>query len=205
MASVFGYEDAKRRAAYIASLLMRGKVVVLPTETVPGFFFRADDRAAIGHVCRIKGYAEGERGFALQVTGADDAAFVAVADGQAAARRIAREFWPGPVTIVIERDGRTTAFRCPDNELTLTVLGLCDCGVYGTSVNRAGEEPETDCGRIARLYANEDLAVVDAGVIAGVPTTVVRVDGREITFPRIGGVMQEEILRVIENEDRGGF
>jgi len=84
----------------ITKTLDYGGVCVLPTETVYGIASRADDSAAIDRIYAIKG-----RDFdkPLAVCVADLAAAKKLAQFNETALRLADEFWPGALTLVLPR------------------------------------------------------------------------------------------------------
>src|SRR5690606_20828637 len=97
---------------------------------------------------------------------------------------VARAFWPGPLTVVLERSGRasdavtggqhTVALRVPDHRLTLEVLRAFRGGVAAPSANRFGKVSPTTAEHVrAELGAEVDL-VLDGGPCAvGVESTIV--------------------------------
>src|SRR5690606_6427164 len=131
------------------SALAAGAVVGLPTETVYGLAADAANAAAIAEVYRIKGRPT------------DHPLIVHVLDAQAARRwarwsdaaeRLAVAFWPGPLTIVLERledapawacaGHQTIALRAPSHPVARSVMSrLAQVGITGLaapSANRFG-------------------------------------------------------------------
>ena len=145
----------------ITKTLDYGGVCVLPTETVYGIACRADDSAAIDRIYAIKG-----RDFdkPLAVCVADLAAAKKLAQFNETALRLADEFWPGALTLVLPVEtktldprcyqGSTIALRCPDIEWRESF----DSPLALTSANKSGEAAATT----AQTGLNVDV-VLDTG------------------------------------------
>src|SRR5688572_417645 len=92
------FAAAVKRAA---ELLRAGEVVALPTETVYGLAANALDAKAVAKIYEIKGRPAHNP---IIVHVADiDMAKQCVADWPASADRLAKSFWPGPLTMVLPR------------------------------------------------------------------------------------------------------
>ena len=85
--------------------LQQGFPVVVPTETVYGLAARADDRAAVERVYTIKG-RPADNPLIVHVSGLEQLPLLA-AELTPLAAALSRQFWPGPLTLVLH----TTAPR----------------------------------------------------------------------------------------------
>ena len=94
-----GREPAAVRTA--AERLAAGRLVAFPTETVYGLGARADDDAAVARIFAAKG-RPADHPLIVHVAGRDAAAHFA-AHWPASAERLARAFWPGPLTLIVPR------------------------------------------------------------------------------------------------------
>jgi len=130
----------------ISATIHQGGVCILPTETVYGIACRADDSAAIDRIYAIKG-RDFDKPLAVCVRGIEAAQKLAQFDETA--KRLADEFWPGALTLVLPvqsktldkrcYQGETIALRCPDiawRESFEIPLAL-------TSANKSGEPAAT--------------------------------------------------------------
>src|SRR3982750_2448989 len=113
-----------------AEILRRGGLVAFPTETVYGLGANALDAAAVARIFSAKGRPSYNP---LIVHVADDAAARRLAsDWPDVASRLARAFWPGPLTIVVRKrdvvpDNVTAgldsvALRVPSHPVALALL-----------------------------------------------------------------------------------
>jgi L-threonylcarbamoyladenylate synthase len=119
-------------------------------------------------------------------------------------RRLAKKFWPGPLTLVVEaspgmvegvRTGRTVAVRVADHPVAWMLTHEFGCAVTGTSANISGQLPADHPDKLsAELLANVDM-LVDAGrTRGGLPSTIVDVTGLEPVLVRAGVVSWTRVL-----------
>jgi L-threonylcarbamoyladenylate synthase len=192
---------------------LAGGVVGLPTETVYGLAADAQDARAVGRVYAAKGRPP-DHPLIVHVAGAD------ALDGWSAARsevahRLADVFWPGPLTLIVQRSHRagdfitggqaTVALRCPDHPVALACLAALAIesgdparGVAAPSANRFGRISPTRAPDVVaelgdRLDPARDL-VVDGGACAvGVESTIVDCTADPPRVLRLGAISQAEI------------
>ena len=190
-------EDVERAA----ELLRDGAVVAFPTETVYGLGARADREAAVERVYEVKQRPR-EKKAALLVTGLESARAYATPFSRAA-ERLARRFWPGPLTLVVP--GRETedfvGLRCPDCEVTLRMLELAGVPVIAPSANLTGEPPAKSAQEVLDVFDGKVAAILDGGrAELGVASTVVRVSPEGIEILREGAVPRDEVLKAAVQE-----
>ena len=197
--------DAKG-IARAAKALRDGQLVVFPTETVYGVGANALDETAVRAIFAAKGRP------------ADNPLIVHVADAAAArklarvwpdaAERLARAFWPGPLTLVLPRaEGvpdittgglDTVALRIPSHGVARLLLAAAGVPVAAPSANRSGRPSPTRM-EDARADLGDAVAVyVDGGPTeVGVESTVVALVDAEPAILRLGGLPREAIERVV--------
>ena len=174
------------------SALARGELVVLPTETVYGL--AADPRVAgaMDRLYRVKARPEGKPVTRL----AASVEQVATEAGglTPAAEKLARRFWPGPLTLVLETTGGFEGFRVPAHAVALAVLRRAGHVLAVTSANRSGAPPSRTAPDAMRSLGGCVAVALDAGASpGGVASTVVRVRGGEIEVLRPGAIPESEI------------
>ena len=168
-----------------AGLLAAGELLAFPTETVYGLGARADDDAAVGKIFALKGRPTGHPLIVHLADAGDAHAFAATLSP--VANRLIEAFWPGPLTVIVERrPGVATAaaaslptigLRCPAHAIAHSLLvaarALGVPGVAGPSANRFGRlSPTTAAAVVEELGA--DLAVLDGGPCrVGIESTIV--------------------------------
>ncbi len=157
--------------AQAAELLGAGQLVAFPTETVYGLGARADDAVAVGRIYAVKGRPADK---ALSVLVPDVMiARRAAAHWPASAERLARAFWPGPLTLVVQRaglvvdevvaGGPTVALRVPDHPTALDLLRRCPFPIAAPSANRSGKPPATSAEEVLAGFAGRIPMVLDGG------------------------------------------
>jgi len=177
--------------------IRRGKVVVIPTDTVYGFSGIVDGRHYSYHtyerICSIKGREEGKHFIQLLAKPEDIKKYTRdVIPDELLAK------WPGPLTIIVHtfaEDGNfeTTAFRCPGDEWLRKVIALCGAPIYSTSVNRSGSPVLDNIQQIKAEFGKEvELIVDDGDKKGGIPSTIVAIDeSGNVSVVRQGAVKIE--------------
>ena len=188
--------------------LAEGRLVVLPTETVYGIACRPDDPSATARVFAAKRRPVGLN-LPVLVPSTEMGWEVAVPDERAA--RLARAFWPGPLTMVLPRTGRSrewelgrerdsVAVRVPDLGLALALLAMAG-PLATTSANFSGRPPISDPDGLATTFGNsvEVLLVVASSIDPPRerPSTVVDLTGDTMRILREGSVGSDRVQAVI--------
>lgn len=161
--------------------IRRGKVVVLPTDTVYGFSGIVDGR--------IYSYQTNQKIFNIKGRN-ENKPLIQLISKPSDLKKYTRdvvpekllEKWPGPLTIIVHTfasDGNfeTTAFRCPGDEWLRKVIAGCGAPIYSTSVNRSGAPVLDNIKQIKDEFGKEvDLIIDDGDKKGGVPSTIVSID-----------------------------
>ncbi|MBL8990363.1 MAG: threonylcarbamoyl-AMP synthase [Phycisphaerae bacterium] len=162
--------------------LRAGGLVAFATETVYGLGADAFNPAAIDAVYALKG-RPAHNPLIVHVTGADMARRV-VASWTDEAERLARAFWPGPLSIVLPRaadlpaivtaGGPNVAVRCPDHPTALALLFEFGGPLVGPSANPSGRVSPTTAEHVRQAFGPDRVMVLDGGPCAtGIESTVV--------------------------------
>lgn len=188
------------------SILRSGGLIVLPTDTVYGLAADAWNGQAVRRIYEAKNRSE-LKSIPVLLSGA--AAIVEVA-AEAAANilSLAAQFWPGPLTMVVERKSQlpsevsatdTVGVRAPDDDFALTLLRA-----YGplaaTSANPSGQPGATTAVQVMETLRGKVDLVLDGGEIeGGVPSTVVDFTTIPPTLLRHGPISMESVLKAWES------
>lgn len=188
-----------------AAALRAGRLVVFPTETVYGLGAHALDPDAVRRIFAAKG-RPADNPLIVHVADADAARRLAAAWPEAA-DRLAKAFWPGPLTLVLPKapdvPSITTggldsvAVRVPGHPVAQDLLRAADVPVAAPSANRSGRPSPTRV-EDARADLGDAVAVyVDGGPTdIGLESTVVDVRSAPAIL-RIGGVPRQAIEDVV--------
>ncbi len=187
-------------------LLQAGRVVGVPTETVYGLAANAFDPAAVVRVFETKRRPSFDP---LIVHVRDVEAVHEVATRlPAAAERLVERFWPGPLTLVLERRDvvpdlvtsglPTVAVRCPAHPLMRRLLSRTGFPLAAPSANRFGSVSPTTAQHVADQLGDELELVLDGGPCeVGLESTIVGFQGERCLLYRPGGLPLEELERVV--------
>ena len=199
-----------------AERIRRGGLVAFPTETVYGLGARADDAAAVRAIYAAKGRPPGNP---LIVHVADAAAARAVTIAwPEAAERLAAAFWPGPLTLVVERregeggiasdvaaGGSTVALRVPAHPVARALLEAAGVPIAAPSANRSTAISPTTADHVLKSLGGRINLVLDGGPTGfGIESSIVDVTRSPAVLLRHGAVPLEVIAALVPVVDRGG-
>jgi len=198
--------------ATAAQALKDGSLVAFPTETVYGLGADATNAAAVARIYEVKGRPS------------DHPLIVHIADLKHLDQWIsdlpeygialARNFWPGPMTLILRRselaqdfvtgNQDTVGIRIPDNSLALGLLEafhrLDGAGIAAPSANRFGQVSPTTAAAVneeLRDYLADTDLVLDGGPSeVGVESTIIDCTGELPRILRPGAITVEMIEEV---------
>lgn len=194
--------------------LERGGLVIFPTETVYGVAASALHAEGVERLVHCKGRPE-DKPLALALPHAA-AGRDWVPRMTSLARRLARRFWPGPVTLVFRNGWQeglitrlpvsvrryvapaaTLGIRIPDHEAIRQVLRRMPGPLVLTSANRSGE-PATSTGAdaAAALGQSVDIVIDDGPCRFREASTVVEISDHQYRILRDGAVSAEMLARL---------
>ncbi len=181
-------EDA---IAVAAEILLRGGVMIVPTDTVYGVVCHPDFPDALERIRAMK-QRDADKPFQL-LTASVEAVWAAGAIRSPEAEQLAA-YWPGALTLVLPTaTGASEGFRVPDEPRLCRLLAACGGCLRSTSVNLSGEPPATDATSAAQALGGAVDGVLDGGAARlGVASSVVRLtaEGR-MELLRRGSVIPE--------------
>jgi L-threonylcarbamoyladenylate synthase len=188
--------------AAAAELLHDGRLVAFPTDTVYGVGCAAAHPQAVDEIFVLKRRPTDRR---IPILVASPESIGAEWSVDERARRLAQEFWPGPLTLVLPgAGGRSQAFRAPDHPVALALIAAAGA-LYTTSAN-ISDEPETfDADDVLIAFATQGdglAAVVDGGrVPGGVASTVLDLTSAPARIVRAGPIDRARLARIVELAD----
>lgn len=187
-----------------ARTLLDGNLVAFPTETVYGLGADASNKQAVARIYEAKGRP------------ADHPLIVHVHSMQAMgewaeeipdyAISLARDFWPGPMTLIFKRSALaqdfitggqdTVGIRVPDHVVALALLeafyNLGGKGVAAPSANRFGHVSPTTAQAVSdelSTYLHLEDLILDGGPCAvGVESTIIDCTGESPRILRPGAI-----------------
>jgi len=192
-----------------AEVLINGGLVAFPTETVYGLGADACNAAAVARIYSVKG-RPADHPLIVHVASMDVLGDWA-ADVPAYAIALARDYWPGPMTLVVTRSELAADFitggqdtvgvRVPNHPVA---LGLLEAfaraggkGVAAPSANRFGNVSPTTAQAVSDElsdYLGMSDVILDGGACAvGVESTIIDCTGDVPKILRPGAITEEMI------------
>jgi L-threonylcarbamoyladenylate synthase len=189
-----------------AQILHQGGLVAFPTETVYGLGGRALDSAAVLQIFAAKGRPH-THPLIVHVEGRADARLLAT-EWSNRAEKLARAFWPGPLTLVVPRGprvpaivaggGDSIALRAPAHPVARALLVRLGEPIAAPSANRYQSISPTLAEHVVKSLGDLVSLVLDGGPCeAGIESTVVDVRGARSRILR-PGALGVAALRAIE-------
>ena len=192
-----------------AGVLISGGLVAFPTETVYGLGADACNAAAVARIYSVKG-RPADHPLIVHVASIDLLGDWA-ADVPAYAIALARDYWPGPMTLVVTRSELAADFvtggqdtvgvRVPNHPVA---LGLLEAfakaggkGVAAPSANRFGNVSPTTAqavsDELSEYLADSDVILEGGACAVGVESTIIDCTGDVPKILRPGAITQEMI------------
>jgi L-threonylcarbamoyladenylate synthase len=187
-----------------AAILRSGGLVAFPTETVYGLGANALDRAAVQKIFAMKGRPETSP-LIVHVASAEMAREI-VAEWPPLAKELARQWWPGPLTLVLPKKSLvpdnvtaglpTVGVRMPNHPIALALIEEAGVPVAAPSANRfTGLSPTT--AEHVRATFGDAVPVLEGGpCTVGIESTVVAIEGGKLKLLRPGMIALGEIEQV---------
>jgi len=188
-----------------AATILKGGLVVYPTDTVYGLGCHPFDKEAVNKVADVKRRIKGN--FPVLVETIEKAKELGAVDGDA--ETLALRFWPGPLTIVVSSRAefpppivgtdRMVGLRIPGRKDTLDLISMCGGSIVGTSANISGAPSMRRADEALKTFEGKVDLVLDGGSLAKSPeSTVVRVTGKHVDILREGAVSRQEIVMALK-------
>ena len=177
-----------------AKAVRRGLLVVYPTDTVYGLGCDPLNHAAVRRLFEAKGRES--KPVPVLCASAEKAEELVKLSDRAA--ELAREYWPGALTIVatlrrpiapqLTQGGEYLGVRVPAHSGCLELLAACGGWLTGTSANRSGKPSARSAGEALDELGGSVEYVLDGGRLSGQESTVAKVVGDEVTILRTGPI-----------------
>jgi L-threonylcarbamoyladenylate synthase len=194
-------------APHAAAIVKRGMVVAYPTDTTYALGVDALNKDAVARLIKLKG-RDGTKPISICVANIEILESLAVLSNSA--RRVASAFLPGALTIVLPAKVPFSApilnergfvgIRIPDNCFCSEFLRAVGAPVTATSANPSGVAPALQPDDFSHFgldfTAGIALLVDGRRTHLSAPSTVIRVDGSDVSLIREGAIPFEAILAV---------
>ena len=188
-----------------AELLRQGEVVALPTETVYGLAANAFDERAVERIYEIKGRPPNNP--IIVHIASLEMAKRCVSDWPLLADKLAKSFWPGPLTLVLPRSkeipdvvtaaGPTVGIRWPSHPFIQAVIAECGFPLAAPSANPANQLSPTNATHVQKFFGDKLKLIVDGGQSQiGIESTVLDLSVSPPQLLRPGMIHEPALLSV---------
>lgn len=192
--------------AQAVSILKAGGLVAMPTETVYGLGADAQNMEALRKLYTVKG-RPCSHPVIVHLASLEQLPEWA-SEIPESAWKLARAFWPGPLTLILPRTSRvpnmvtggqdTVGLRIPGHPLALELLNAFGGGIAAPSANHFGRISPTTAAHVEADLGNDVDLVLDGGACpVGVESTIVSFNGERPLILRPGMITQAQIAEVL--------
>ena len=199
-------KDDLNGIARAAEILKKGGTVAVPTETVYGLAASAYDEAAIEKVFSAKGRPQ-DNPLIVHIADMNQLDEIACNIPQSALK-CAERFWPGPLTMVLAKTGKTAecvsagldtvAVRMPSNETARKIIEVSGLPLAAPSANTSGKPSPTTAKHVVDdLDGKIDAVVFSRECAVGVESTVVSFCVNPPRLLRPGAVTLEQLREIV--------
>lgn len=191
---------------YAAGFILSGHVVAVPTDTLYGLAADPLNLAAVQQIYSIKGRLE-QKPLPILVSSVGQAVML-VRDVPENFLKLARKFWPGVLTVVIDASQRIplkvtgnsgrVALRWPNSRVACGLIEATDMPVTGTSANLAGFSVCSTAEQVFKQMGDRLPLILDGGDTGTtLASTIVDLRGEEWRILREGAVSEAQIREAL--------
>lgn len=195
--------------ALAAKLLTQGELVALPTETVYGIAADARNGEAVHKIFEAKGRPQ-DNPLIVHIFGMEMLHGI-VSEVPERAIKLAKAFWPGPLTMVMPRGPEvsdvtcagldTVGVRIPSHPVVQAVIQASGVAFAAPSANLSGKPSPTNAqDTLADMDGRLPLILDGGESMVGVESTVVSVIGDHPMLLRPGYITKEQMESVLGEE-----
>jgi len=196
---------------YAAELLRQGQLVAFPTETVYGLGADASNPEAVARIFAAKG-RPADHPLIVHIASPEQIDDWAE-DAPDSARKLAHAFWPGPLTIILNKKAKaisavtggqnTVALRIPANPVALDLLRAFGGGIAAPSANRFGRISPTQACHVAEELGDSVACILDGGSCSiGVESTIIDLSDEHPAILRPGRITRSKLKAVLQTDVR---
>ncbi len=191
---------------YAAQVLTEGGTVAFPTETVYGLGANALNETAIMKIFEAKGRPS-DNPLIVHISKISEARQL-VKEIPQSAQKLMSAFWPGPLTIVMQKSDivpyaitaglNTVAIRLPSHPIAKQLIHQAGVPVAAPSANISGK-PSPTIGQhvIDDLYGRVNVIIDGDNAEVGLESTVIDVTSERPILLRPGGITYAQLVDVL--------
>lgn len=201
-----------------ADIIKQGGLVGMPTETVYGLAANALNGKAVARIFEAKGRPSFNP-LITHVANIEEAQLYGELPEDALT--LAQTFWPGPLTMIVQRRKGcpiselvtagldTIALRVPAHKTARALISTSGCPIAAPSANVSGRISSTTPKHVAEQLGDKlDIILADGQSKVGLESTVIDMSGDKAVLLRYGAVTAEDLepyigkVSMIEKADK---
>lgn len=185
-------------------ILKEDKALIFPTETVFGIGIKATSESNYERLVEIKKRPP-DKPFTLMCS--DISQFENLVEINDVTRKIIEHFMPGAITLILKTKKEVPHFidlgtgfvgvRIPDDEFVLKMISKVGAPLLVPSANKSGETPALNSKVAYEYFKDDDVSIVEGECINGLASTIIKIDGEEISLIRKGPISLEKIKEIV--------
>lgn len=190
----------------VGKIIREGGLVAFPTETVYGLGGNALSPEASAKIYTAKGRPS-DNPLIAHISDIDELEPI-VREVTDDARKLAEKFWPGPLTMILNKSDRvpyettggldTVAIRMPEHPVARMLIKAAGVPVAAPSANVSGRPSPTEAAHVIEDLSGRIDAIIDGGKVnIGIESTIVDLSGDVPTILRPGYVTKEMLEEVV--------
>ena len=190
-----------------AQVIKNGGLVAFPTETVYGLGANALNPFAVAKIFEVKERPSFDP-LIVHIASFDDLPILTAGISENV-MRLARHFWPGPLTIVLPKSPvvpdivtsglDTVGIRMPNHPIALDLIKKSNCPIAAPSANKFGQLSPVNAQHVLKQLPHVDY-VLDGGCTSvGIESTIVSIQGDTCQLLRPGFITLEDIEKALPN------
>ena len=190
-----------------AESIKRGDLVAFPTETVYGLGADAKNPEACDKIYKLKGRPSNNP-LIVHVASTEEAQNYAIFNDDAL--KLAKNLWPGPLTLVLPKNARlpnelaecvsaglsTVAIRVPSSSIALELIRMSGCPIAAPSANKSGTLSSTTFDHVRKNFGHDIFILPsDNNSTYGLESTIIDLSTSAPTILRFGFIT----IDILEN------
>ena len=197
------YQNTQTNIIKAAGIIKSGGLVAFPTETVYGLGANVYDANAVSKIFAAKQRPKFDP-LISHIADVDILRTYAATDERVFA--LAKRFWPGPLTFVLNRIDtnpaldlacsglRTLTVRMPNHQIALDLIRASGVPIVAPSANKYQSISPTTAMHVAEGLGDAVDMILDGGACkVGVESTIIDLTGKDVVMLRAGGTAKEDI------------
>lgn len=183
---------------FAATLLKDGGLVAFPTETVYGIGANFLNAGTVRRLYEVKKRPL-TKPFTVHISSVDTVREMGCVIPPLAERFI-KEYWPGPLTLVLKSKKGKLGFRMPKCRIAKDFISKSGVPVVAPSANLSGRTPPREAAEVLKDFDGKIDLILDGGPAEmGVESTVVDMTAFPYKILREGAVLKNELDRIAAN------